>query len=65
MIQIYRCNRCNEKFDTPKPDREYFEYWGASCTRIIYVCPKCESGDIEEIWEREDEGSDFDIAEDE
>lgn len=59
--KTYQCCRCGEKFlgteSYSRDDGFYVEYWGSSVWMpyVVSICPVCESEDIYEVEEEEEE----------
>ena len=61
---MYKCFKCGKEFDEPKKLHETYEhYYG--CTDLesrtpfwLYVCPRCNSEDFEEVKEMDEEDED-------
>ena len=50
----YKCRYCGATFDTPRVERERYEYWGAPAYEEWEVCPECGQGGFEETDETEE-----------
>ena len=61
-MKIYKCNDCKKEFFRTKAIEEpRGEFWGSFCSETVYVCPYCESEDLEESdYDGEEEEEDED-----